>query len=145
MDTTKVKHTKEAIRNRGEVFTPTIMVNEMLDRLPKEVFTDPKKKFMDNSCGDGQFLFEVLRRKILANPSNGGDLCYRHHKALKTIFGVELDLENVKKCRRRLLGSSTNPELQELVRLHIVCADALDPQHPGWGEVGFYWCKLYPD
>ena len=138
----KKKHTKEAIRNRGEIFTPSIMVNEMLSRLPRKALTNPKQKFMDNSCGDGQFLFEILRWKILSDSSSSFDEI--HHNAIKHIFGVELDPDNVEVCRRRLLGSSSDPKLKELIRLHIVCADALDPNHPGWEEVGFYWCKLYP-
>lgn len=139
----KKHHTKEAIKNRGEIFTPESMVNEMLNALPKEIFLDPTKKFLDNSCGNGNFLFEILRRKILMDSS--GDFEDRHLKAIQHIFGVELDPVNADVCRKRLLGSSTNPELQKMVRLHIVCADALDPNHPGWEEVGFYWCKLYPD
>ena len=139
----KKRHTKDAIRNRGEIFTPSVMVNEMLSRLPRKVLIDPKQKFLDNSCGDGQFLFEILRRKILSDSSSSFDEI--HYNAIKHIFGVELDPNNVEICRRRLLGSSSDPKLQELIRLHIICADALDPNHPGWEEVGFYWSKLYPD
>ena len=140
------EHTEEAIKQRGEVFTPTTLVNEMLDKLPPEVFTDPTKTFLDNSCGNGQFLFEVMRRKMMTMPpTKGRDFFIRHRKALLTIFGVELDEKNAIECRKRLLGKSDSVELQELVRLHIICADALDPNHPGWNEVGFYWSKLYPD
>ena len=141
-------HTEEAIKQRGEVFTPTPLVNEMLDKLPKEVFTDPTKTFLDNSCGNGQFLFEVMRRKMEVfrkhNPK-GRNFFKIHRLALLNIFGVELDPKNAEECRKRLLGKSDSIELRELLRLHIICADALDPKHPGWEEVGFYWSKLYPD
>ena len=139
------EHTEEAIKQRGEVFTPTTLVNEMLDKLPPEVFTDPTKTFLDNSAGNGQFLFEVMRRKMMVNPSKGRDFFIRHRKALLTIFGVELDEKNAIECRKRLLGKSDSIELKELLEHHIICADALDPKHPGWKHVGFYWCKLYPD
>ena len=59
-------HTEEAIKQRGEVFTPTHLANEMLDRLPVETFNDPDKTFLDNSCGNGQFLYNVLIRKVKA-------------------------------------------------------------------------------
>ena len=36
-------HTQDAIKQRGEIFTPTPLVNEMLDKLPIEVFTDKSK------------------------------------------------------------------------------------------------------
>lgn len=133
----KTHHTKEAIKQRGEVFTPNSLVNEMLDRLPKEVFTNKDKTFLDNSCGNGAFLFEVMNRKMKSGAS--------HSQALLNIFGVELDEKNAEECRKRLLGNSESIELKELVRLHIICADALDSKHPGWEEVGFYWSKLYPD
>ena len=57
-------HTHKAIKGRGEVFTPTSLVDEMLDKLPSELFKDKSKTFLDNSCGNGQFLFAVLKRKL---------------------------------------------------------------------------------
>lgn len=125
------EHTQEAVKQRGEVFTPTSLVNEMLDKLPQEVFTDKNKTFLDNSCGNGQFLSAVLERKM----ENG----ISHKQALKTIYGVELDFNNAKECRERLLRGSKDIELMKLVEHNIICADALDPNHPGWNEVGFYW------
>lgn len=119
------------------VFTPSTLVNEMLDKLPHEVFADSNKTFLDNSCGRGAFLIEVMSRKMKSGAS--------HEQALLTIFGVELDEKNAIECRKRLLGKSDNVKLKELLDNHIICADALDPKHPGWKEVGFYWSKLYPD
>lgn len=129
--------TKEQVKSHGMVFTPSTLVNEMLDKLPHEVFTDPNKMFLDNSCGRGAFLIEVMSRKMKSGAS--------HHQALLTIFGVELDEKNTIECRKLLLGKSDSIELKELLNKHIICADALDPKHPGWKEVGFYWSKLYPD
>ena len=53
------------VKATGEVFTPTPLVQEILEQLPVEVFTDPTKTFLDNSFGDGQFLVEVLIRKFI--------------------------------------------------------------------------------
>ena len=124
-------HTDEAIKQRGEVFTPTALVNDMLGKLPPEVFTDPAKTFLDNSCGNAQFLDAVLERKL----SNG----ISHKQALSTIYGCELDPKNAEECRKRLLRGSTSKELKAIVDHNIITADALDPNHPGWQEVGFYW------
>jgi hypothetical protein len=55
------------IKQTAEVFTPTKLVQEMLDKLEEQdstLFSDPAKSFLDNSCGDGQFLSEVVIRKI---------------------------------------------------------------------------------
>ena len=125
------KHTEEAIKQRGEVFTPDKLVNEMLDKLPPEVFTDKDKTFLDNSCGNGQFLTAVLERKM----KNG----ISHKQSLSTIYGVELDEKNAEECRIRLLNGITSQELQDIVDNNIICADALNQNHQGWSKVGFYW------
>ena len=136
------EHTEEAIKQRGEVFTPTTLVNEMLDKLPPEVFTDPTKTFLDNSCGNGAFLFEVMRRKMKAGAS--------HIQSLKTIFGVELHLPNTIECKNRLSLNiqPSHPDyntIWNILNNHIICADALDNNHSGWNTVGFYWNTLYPN
>ena len=125
------EHTNEAIKERGEVFTPTPLVNEILDKMSLESFTDKTKTFLDNSCGNGQFLAAVLERKM----ANG----ISHKDALKTIYGVELDFDNTEECRRRLLKGNKTKEFEKIVEHNIICADALDPNDSGWSEVGFYW------
>lgn len=110
-----VQRTQQRIKATGEVFTPTELVQEMLDQLPPEVFTDPTKTFLDNSCGDGQFLGEVLIRKI----ENGSTF----EQALSTIYGVDLMPDNVEECRKRLLCG--RDDLEHIVRTNIVCHDAL--------------------
>ena len=46
----------------GEVFTPPELVNEILDNLPKDLWNDPSKTWLDNSAGAGAFLIDVNRR-----------------------------------------------------------------------------------
>lgn len=104
------------VKATGEVFTPTPLVQEILDQLPQELFTDPTKTFIDPSCGDGQFLSEVLIRKM----ENGIDFA----TALGTIYGVDLMEDNVELCRERLLCGQEH--LRSIVEKNIVCADALD-------------------
>lgn len=110
-----VERDKLRVKSTGEVFTPTPLVQEMLDHLPEETFTDPTKTFLDNSCGDGQFLSEVLIRKL----ENGIDF----ETALSTIYGVDLMPDNVKLCQDRLLCGQEH--LRHIVEKNIVCADAL--------------------
>ena len=55
---------REKRNNRtAEVFTPPSLVNEMLDKLPPEVW-QPEKTWCDPACGNGNMLLEVLRRKL---------------------------------------------------------------------------------
>ena len=103
------------IKATGEVFTPTELVQEVLDKMPQELFLDPAKTFLDPSCGDGQFLGEVLIRKV----ENGIDF----ETALSTIYGVDLMQDNVELCRERLLCG--REDLRHIVEKNIVCHDAL--------------------
>ena len=108
---------RDAVRVKAtqEVFTPSHMVNDILDKLDPALFTDPTKTFLDPTCGDGQFLGEVLIRKA----ENGIDF----EQALSTIYGVDLMEDNVELCRDRLLCG--REDLRHIVEKNIVCHDAL--------------------
>ena len=137
-----LRHVKEHIRKRsymsgiereqarvkatGEVFTPTPLVQELLNHLPFDTFTDTTKTVLDPACGDGQFLGEVLIRKI----ENGSTF----EQALSTVYGVDLMQDNVDLCRERLLCG--REDLRHIVEQNILCADGLryhyrfDDSHP---------------
>jgi type I restriction-modification system DNA methylase subunit len=106
---------KNRVKQNGEIFTPTPLVQEILDQLPKDQFTDSTKTFLDPACGDGQFLSEVLIRKI----ENGSTF----EEALSTIYGVDLMADNVKLCQDRLLCGQE--QYRHIVEKNIVCADGL--------------------
>lgn len=110
-----VDREKTRVKSTGEVFTPTPLVQEVLDQLRQDQFTDASKTFLDPSCGDGQFLGEVLIRKI----ENGSTF----EQALSTIYGVDLMQDNVELCRERLLCG--REDLRHIVEQNIVCADGL--------------------
>lgn len=110
-----VERDNNRVKATGEVFTPTPLVQEMLDQMPLVLFTDPSKTYLDPSCGDGQFLSEVLIRKV----ANGIDF----ETALSTIYGVDLMPDNVKLCQDRLLCG--REDLRHIVERNIVCADSL--------------------
>jgi hypothetical protein len=109
------------IKQTAEVFTPTTLVKEILDELEQEnptLFSDPTKTFLDNSCGDGQFLSEVVIIKMVRS---GCSL----EQALSTTYGVEYMEDNVSECRTRLAGPDPTPEILEIVTKNIVHHDAL--------------------
>lgn len=110
-----VEREQSRVKATGEVFTPTSLVQEVLDKLPQELFTEPTKTFLDPSCGDGQFIGEVLIRKM----ENGIDF----KTALSTIYGVDLMEDNVELCRERLLCGQEH--LRHIVERNIVCHDGL--------------------
>lgn len=110
-----IEREQARVKATGEVFTPTSLVQEILDKLPNSYFTDKTKTVLDPSCGDGQFLGEVLIRKM----ENGIDF----ETALSTIYGVDLMEDNVELCRERLLCG--RHDLRHIVEKNIVCADGL--------------------
>jgi type I restriction-modification system DNA methylase subunit len=110
-----VDRDRTRIRQTGEVFTPTPLVQEILDQLDPALFSDASRTFLDPSCGDGQFLSEVLIRKV----ENGSTF----EQALSTIYGVDIMPDNVALCRERLLCGQQH--LRAIVERNIVCADAL--------------------
>ena len=108
------------IKMTGEVFTPTSRVEKELDKLEyyqPDIFKDPKYTFLDDHAGDGQWLGEVLIRKL----SNGIDLS----SALEKIYGVEFEGDNCELLKQRLLCNSKDPKHLEIINKNIVCADAL--------------------
>jgi len=116
-----VERDKLRIKQTAEVFTPTPLVQEMLDKLEQQdstLFSDPNKTFLDNSCGDCQFLSEVVIRKM---EKSGCDLL----TALSTVYGVELMADNVEECKKRLAGPNPTSEILEILDKNIVCHDAL--------------------
>jgi hypothetical protein len=101
------------IRATGEVFTPTELVQEILDKHPKEIFLDKSKTICDPFCGDGQFLGEILIRKI----ENGIDF----ETALSTLYGIDIMEDNIRLCHERLLCGQKH--LRSIVEKQIIVAD----------------------
>jgi hypothetical protein len=101
-----VERDKSRVKSTGEVFTPTPLVQEILNQLPVEQFTDPTKTFIDPSCGDGQFLSEVILKKM----ENGST----YQQAVDTTYGVDLMLDNCLECIKRLYGAEQEPVIKTI-------------------------------
>ena len=113
-----VERDKLRIKFTSEIFTKTKDVIILLDELDDRVWLDLNKKFIDPSCGDGQFLSEVVIRKM--ERSN----CTLE-KALSTTYGVEIMEDNVKLCKERLAGINPTMKILKILDKNIECADAL--------------------
>ena len=108
-------------KETDEIFTPTYLVQQILDDEEKkspDMFKDWTKTYMDNSCGDGQILSEIVIRKM--ERSN----CTLE-QALSTTYGVEIMEDNVELCKKRLAGPNPTQEILDILDKNIVCADAL--------------------
>jgi N-6 DNA Methylase len=97
---------KKRVADHGEVFTPAWMVEAMLD-LVKDETQRIDSRFLEPACGSGNFLVQVLRRKLAAVELKYGKSEFerRHYAllALMCIYGIELLPDNIAECRANLL------------------------------------------
>ena len=125
-------------KETAEVFTPTFLVQQILDDMELEnvnLFLDWTKTYMDNSCGDGQFLSEVVIRKMERSECS-------LEEALSTTYGVDIMEDNIKLCKERLAGPNPTKEVLDILDKNIVCADALKYEYSFGEPVGIEkWCE----
>lgn len=134
---------KKRVADHGEVFTAEREVNAMLD-LVKQEAERIDSRFLEPACGSGNFLVEVLRRKLKEVRRKYRKSTFDYEKnavlAISSIYGVDLLLDNVLDCRERLFNiwdkeyravckKETSDLTREAVRFilkkNIVCGNAL--------------------
>lgn len=97
---------KQRVADHGEVFTPSWMVESMLNLVKGET-ERIDSRFLEPACGDGNFLVPVLRRKLAAVELKYGqsDFERQHYAllALMCVYGIELLPDNIAACRENLL------------------------------------------
>ncbi len=97
---------RQRVSDHGEVFTPAWMVEAMLD-LVKDETERIDSRFLEPACGSGNFLVQILRRKLAAVELKYGKSDFeRHHYgllALMCIYGIELLTDNIAECRANVL------------------------------------------
>lgn len=77
--------------SNDEVFTPPEIVNQMLDMLPQELFSDPDTTFLDPACKTGVFLREIAKRLLKGLESRIPDLQERiDHIFQKQLYGIAI-------------------------------------------------------
>ena len=140
---------KQRVADHGEVFTAEREVNAMLD-LVKQETERVDSRFLEPACGDGNFVVEILRRKLEAAkrrstpPKKKNPLPLEFEKqsviAVASIYGVDLMMDNVIACRERLYElwnteyaavckKEVNEDCRAAIRFilsrNIVCGNAL--------------------
>ena len=97
---------RQRVIDHGEVFTPPELVNDMLDLVAHEC-ERIDSRFLEPACGDGNFLAEVLRRKLRTADKNHPRNPTRWERdailCLCSLYGIDLLPDNVVACRKRLL------------------------------------------
>lgn len=99
---------RQRVADHGEVFTPSWLVEAMLDLVKAET-ERIDSRFLEPACGNGNFLVPILRRKLDAVDRTYLRLdfdrrCYAL-LAMMCIYGIELLEDNVRECRANLLAA----------------------------------------
>ena len=135
---------KQRVTDHGEVFTNKREVNAMLD-LVKQETERIDSRFLEPACGTGNFLAEILERKLQVVESRYGKIQLEFERnavlAVSSIYGIDILEDNVAACRNRLLEifrnryqakfrSAVNPEcirsIQYILQRNIIWGNALD-------------------
>lgn len=136
---------KQRVAAHGEVFTAEREVKAMCDLVADEC-SRIDSRFLEPACGDGNFLAEILSRKLAACQQKYGTSLLRPDyeracvNAIMSIYGVELLPDNAQVCRERLFkiwdeaytrnfGPEANDGCRNVVKFilskNILCGDAL--------------------
>lgn len=157
-ETERLVKSKQRVADHGEVFTPSWMVEDMLN-LVQEESERIDSRVLEPACGSGNFLVPVLTRKLLTVAAKHGksDFEKRHYAlfALMCTYGIELLPDNAEECRDNLatllnafLGIEEDDEWARAARavlaVNIVQGDALTMTTPSgepitfaeWGYLG---------
>jgi hypothetical protein len=96
---------RDRVRDLAEVFTHQREIDAMLDQIP-EAFGELDVKFLEPTCGSGNFLTEILRRKLrlVTKATCVSQEQYEHRmlRAIASIYGVDISPENVTEARGRM-------------------------------------------
>ena len=136
---TQIK-SKERVRERGEVFTAEREVKAMCD-LVKDETERIDSRFLEPACGDGNFLAEILRRKLTVCEKRYGKAPADWEKfsflAVTSLYGIDILADNVEACRERLFeiwqtaadAADAGPCIERVIRFvlekNILCGNAL--------------------
>lgn len=148
MNDTKQVKTKKRVADHGEVFTNDREVNAMLD-LVKQETERIDSRFLEPACGNGNFLAEVLKRKlaVVENRYRKSQLEWERNCliAISSIYGVDILEDNTLECQERLFaifskiyvdsfGINAKIELLKSIKFilkrNILWGDALDFTNP---------------
>ncbi|GJQ23676.1 MAG: type III restriction endonuclease subunit M [Candidatus Brocadia sapporoensis] len=140
---------KQRVADHGEVFTNEREVNAMLD-LVKQETGRIDSRFLEPACGTGNFLTEILRRKLNAveKKYRRSQLDYERYLvlAVSSIYGIDILEDNVVKCRQRLFDMAderysvlfkkkareqVRQALRYILSKNIIWGDALDLKTAG--------------
>lgn len=138
IENTKQIKSRQRVADHGEVFTNPREVNAMLDLVRDESFR-LDSRFLEPACGDGNFLIEILRRKLslLNDVKSQTEWEFKSLIAVGSCYGIDILPDNAEACRERLFAEvmcrmdkkdcsdGYDASLRYMLQKNIVCGDAL--------------------
>ena len=143
MEERKQIKSKKRVADHGEVFTSEREVNAMLD-LVKDETERIDSRFLEPACGTGNFLVEILRRKLnlVKKKYKKGQMEFEKYSilAVSSVYGVDLLQDNVLACQDRLydiwnnlymeicnndLNEDCRKTIRYILNRNILCGNAL--------------------
>jgi len=127
----KLVKSKERVRKYAEVYTPEWCVKKMCDMCDEEsgghAFDRIETTFLEPACGNGNFIAEIMRRKLLLCRTDEDTVT-----ACGSVYGIDILPDNVQECRERIEkqvhevfpGAVVMPTLAQ----NIVCGNFLKPE-----------------
>lgn len=135
---------RDRVRDLGEVYTQPREVNAMLDLIP-DAFVDLDTRFLEPAAGNGNFLVEILQRKIalIDESRHGGTRDWYEFallRCLASIYAIDISEENVIEARERMTaviasarvfhGGGARPDfdraVQAILATNVVHGDSLN-------------------
>ena len=168
MTSEKLIKSKERVQKHGEVFTPSWMVQKMLNTEGvKEACEDIYATFLEPSAGDGNFLVAILERKLEAVTHQFDKTFWKSKSlfALASIYGIEFLEDNLELARFKMLNNYLEwyekvfnerlivntifyKSVKFIIRKNIVRGNTLTKKHPDTDEPIIFseWKKVknYP-
>lgn len=134
---------RKRISDHGEVFTAEREVKDMID-LVKQESTRIDSRFLEPACGSGNFLIEVLDRRleVLKNKFKNSQIEYERNSlvAVASLYGIDILEDNIQECRTRIFDKINNAytklfsekcnnifreNLEFVIRKNLIHGDAL--------------------
>ena len=128
INTENLIKSRKRVKDFAEVYTPNWLVKDMV-ALAKA--SEIETTILEPACGNGNFLAEILEQKL-----KKGYTEYHAWTALKSIYGIDIQEDNVKECKERLcniflryLPWYNKEDVMPVLDNNIVCGNFLTKKH----------------
>jgi len=92
-------------KTTAEVFTPSFLAQQMLDKIPQDFWDDENKTLLEPSCGDGIFVVLSIKKRLQNNQQLS--------KSLRNTYAIDIMEDNIEECRKNVYQEIIKPFFKE--------------------------------